>query len=123
MQTRTLASLRSVGPATRRDLHLLGIDSVELLAQQNPLDLYENLQNIVGLPVDICMLDVFACAVVQARDPHLPREQCEWFWWSKERKADFENGAYAQFLRARQSTPKAGDRAGNRAGNRTGVEE
>lgn len=116
MDTRTLASLRSVGPATRRDLHNLGIDSVELLAQQNPLDLYEKLQDLVGLPVDICMLDVFACAVAQARDPHMPREQCDWFWWSKERKADFENGAYAQFLRAAQPTHRAGDRAAACAG-------
>lgn len=108
METRTLASLRSVGPATRRDLHSLGIDSVDLLAQQNPLNLYENLQNLVGLPVDICLLDVFASAVAQARDPHLPREQCDWFWWSKQRKADFENGAYAQFL----STSPPADRAG-----------
>lgn len=108
MEIRTLASLRSVGPATQRDLHLLGIDSVELLARQNPLDLYENLQNLVGLPVDICMLDVFACAVAQASDPHLPPEECDWFWWSKERKADFEQGAYAQFLRARQPADRAG---------------
>lgn len=99
MDTRKLTALRSVGLATRRDLHSLGIDSLALLAEQNPLELYARLQQNLGVPVDICMLDVFACAVAQARDPNLTREQCDWFWWSKERKKGMEDGAYAQFLR------------------------
>lgn len=108
MDTRSLKALRSVGPATRRDLHSLGIESLALLAEQNPLELYERLQQNMGVPVDICMLDVFACAVAQARNPQLAQEQCDWFWWSKERKKGMENGAYAQFLRAGHGPSCAG---------------
>lgn len=108
MDTRSLKSLRSVGPATRRDLQLLGIDSLAVLAQQNPLSLYARLQQSVSVPVDICMLDVFACAVAQACDPQLAREHCDWFWWSKERKKGMEEGAYAQFLPAGQSPNSTG---------------
>lgn len=108
MDTRSLKALRSVGPATQRDLRRLGIDSVALLAGQNPLDLYESLQQSMGVAVDICMLDVFACAVAQARDPQLAQEQCDWFWWSKERKKGMEDGAYAQFLRKGHSPNSAG---------------
>lgn len=85
--TRALAHLRSVGPATVRDLRLLGITTVEALAAREPQELYETLQHVTGVAVDICMLDVFHCAVAQARDPHLPVEQREWFWWSRQRKA------------------------------------
>ncbi len=85
--TRALSDLRSVGPAAMRDLRLLGIATVEELAGKNPQELYERLQRITGVAVDVCMLDVFCCAVAQARDPRLPAEQCEWFWWSRQRKA------------------------------------
>jgi hypothetical protein len=37
--------------------------------------------------VDICCLDVFRAAVAQARNPHLPVEQCQWWYWSRKRKA------------------------------------
>ena len=85
--TRALSELRSVGPATVRDLRLLGITTVEELAARDPQELYESLQYLTGVAVDVCMLDVFCCAVAQARDPRLPAEQCEWFWWSRQRKA------------------------------------
>ena len=35
---------------------------------------------------DICCLDVFRAAVAQARNPRLPAEQCQWWYWSKRRK-------------------------------------
>lgn len=108
MDTRTLASLRSVGPATRRDLRLLGIESVTALAQADPMELYVRLQHVGGQPVDICMLDVFACAVAQARDSRLPQEQCDWFWWSRERKKGMEIGAYTQFRDRAQTMNHAG---------------
>lgn len=84
---RTLADLRSVGPATVRDLRLLGVTTVEELARREPEELYESLERLTGVAVDICMLDVFRCAVAQARDPLLPTEQRAWFWWSRRRKA------------------------------------
>jgi hypothetical protein len=33
------------------------------------------------------VLDTFCCAVAQARDPGLPAEQRNWWYWSRLRKA------------------------------------
>jgi len=85
--TRKLASLISVGPAMLRDFELLGVRSVAQLARQNPQRLYEKLCRGMGQRVDICCLDVFCAAVAQARNPQLPAEQCQWWYWSRKRKA------------------------------------
>lgn len=84
---RTLAGLRSVGRATLEDFRLLGIDSLEALAASDPRGLYERLCRLRGVTVDICQYDLFCCSVAQARDPRLPPEQRDWFWWSRRRKA------------------------------------
>jgi hypothetical protein len=86
-EERRLRDLVSIGPAMLRDFELLGIRSVEHLAQQDPKKLYERLTGITGQPQDICCLDVFRAAVAQARDPRLPAEQCQWWYWSRKRKA------------------------------------
>jgi hypothetical protein len=86
-QARSLADLVSIGPAMLRDFHLLGIRTVAQLARQNPRRLYEKLSAIIGQPVDICCFDVFTAAVAQARNPRLPAEQCQWWYWSRLRKA------------------------------------
>jgi hypothetical protein len=83
---RTLKALRSVGPATIRDLAILGVCSVEDLSRKDAQRLYDDLCAITGQKHDICMLDVFTCAIAQARDPNLPDEQKDWFWWSAIRK-------------------------------------
>jgi hypothetical protein len=31
-------------------------------------------------------LDVFRAAVAQAKDPRLPADQCQWWYWSRSRK-------------------------------------
>ncbi|HKF53686.1 MAG TPA: helix-hairpin-helix domain-containing protein [Candidatus Acidoferrales bacterium] len=82
--------LISVGPAIERDFHLLGIHSIAQLAKRNPRKMYDNLCELTGERQDICCLDVFEAAVAQARDPQLPTEQCQWWYWSRKRKA--ENG-------------------------------
>jgi hypothetical protein len=84
---RRLADLVSIGPAMLRDFDLLGIRSVAQLARQNPEKLYERLCAKTGQAVDICCLDVFSAAVAQARNPRLPAEQCNWWYWSRKRKA------------------------------------
>lgn len=84
---RPLSALRSVGQATLEDLHLLDVDDVSTLAGCDPQVLYDNLCRIRKQRIDICCLDVFTCAVAQAKNPHLPRELCDWFWWSRQRKA------------------------------------
>ena len=83
---RRLEDLVSVGPAIVRDFKMLGIRSVRQLARRNPEKLYEKLCELTG-PLDICCLDVFRAAVAQARDPRLPDEQCQWWYWSRRRKA------------------------------------
>jgi hypothetical protein len=86
-QERQLADLVSIGPAMLRDFHLLGIRSVAQLARANPERLYEKLCRLTGQSVDICCLDVFTCAVAQARNPRLPAAQRQWWYWSRQRKA------------------------------------
>ena len=85
-EPRKLQGLISIGPAMLRDFELLGIRSVKQLARQNPRALYDKLGRLAPGHMDICVLDTFAAAVAQARDPRLPAEQCRWWWWSKKRK-------------------------------------
>jgi len=86
-QERRLQDLISVGPAMVRDFQILGVRSVSALARRNPEKLYEKLGQLTGQAHDICCLDVFRAAVEQARNPRLPAEQCQWWYWSRQRKA------------------------------------
>jgi hypothetical protein len=83
---RSLADLISIGPAMLRDFEILGVRSVAQLARQNPERLYEKLCRVAPEYRDICCLDVFRAAVAQARDPWLPAEQRQWWYWSRKRK-------------------------------------
>ena len=85
--TRRLQDLVSVGPAMVRDFDLLGVHSVAQLSRRHPEQLYEKLCEITGHAQDVCCLDVFRAAVAQAQDPQLPAEQCQWWYWSRKRKA------------------------------------
>jgi nucleotidyltransferase/DNA polymerase involved in DNA repair len=85
-ETRTLAGLISVGPAMLRDFELLGIRSVAQLAKHEPEQLYRKLGRVARQHQDICVLDVFRAAVAQARNPLLPAEQSQWWYWSRKRK-------------------------------------
>jgi hypothetical protein len=85
-EERKLRDLVSVGPAMLRDFDLLGVASVKELSKNNPEKLYERLCRITERPQDICCLDVFRAAVAQARNPSLPLEQCQWWYWSRQRK-------------------------------------
>jgi nucleotidyltransferase/DNA polymerase involved in DNA repair len=87
MNERRLKDLVSIGPAMLRDFELLGIRSVAQLARQKPESLYEKLCRVTGKSQDICVLDTFSAAVAQARNPQLPAEQCQWWYWSRQRKA------------------------------------
>ncbi|HXX02307.1 MAG TPA: helix-hairpin-helix domain-containing protein [Candidatus Acidoferrales bacterium] len=86
-QERRLQDLISVGPAMVRDFQILGVRSVSALARRNPEKLYEKLCQLTGQAQDICCLDLFRAAVEQARNPRLPAEQCQWWYWSRRRKA------------------------------------
>ncbi|MFZ0638763.1 MAG: helix-hairpin-helix domain-containing protein [Candidatus Acidiferrales bacterium] len=87
-QNATFQQLISVGSAIERDFHLLGIRTIPQLARQNPRTMYDKLCRLKGSRQDICCLDVFHAAVAQARDPQLPTEQCQWWYWSRRRKAE-----------------------------------
>src|ERR1700675_679771 len=86
---RELRDLVSVGPATVRALHSLGVRSVAQLARCSPDSLYNKLCRLRGRREDPCCLDVFAAAVAQARDSALPAEKRVWWYWSHQRKARF----------------------------------
>jgi hypothetical protein len=83
---RRLKDMASVGPATLEDLELLGINSVAQLRLRNPQRMYKQLCRIKRQVIDPCCLDVFVAAVAQAKDPNLPIEQRQWWYWSKVRK-------------------------------------
>ena len=87
---RKLSDLISIGPAMLRDFEILGVHSVSQLARRNPQRLYESLCRAAPQHQDICCLDVFRAAVAQARDPQLPVEQCQWWYWSRDRKRSRE---------------------------------
>jgi hypothetical protein len=86
-EQRRLQDLISVGPAFVRDFALLGVRSVAQLSRRNPEKLYERLCRETGKMQDICCVDVFRAAIAQARNPQLPGEQCQWWYWSRQRKA------------------------------------
>lgn len=83
---RNLKDLAGIGPAMLRDLHQLGIHTVEALSRRDPKQMYRDLCRLKGEVQDICCLDVFTAAVAQALDPHLPVEQSQWWFYSKRRK-------------------------------------
>jgi len=85
---RRLQDLISIGPAMLRDFELLGIRSLTQLGRQDPGKLYQKLCRISSRRQDICCLDVFRAAVAQARNPLLPLEQCQWWYWSRKRKEE-----------------------------------
>jgi len=101
---RKLGDLISIGPAMLRDFALLGIRSVEQLAQQDPQKLYARLGRVAKQHQDICVLDTFAAAVAQARNPRLPAEQCQWWWWSRKRK---QGAAQKSRRKSRKGSHKA----------------
>jgi len=84
---RKLIDLISVGPATVRALHSLGVRSVAQFARAKPETLYNRLCRLHGRRADPCCLDVFSAAVAQARNSKLPAEKCAWWYWSQQRKA------------------------------------
>jgi hypothetical protein len=75
-------ALDSVGPATAEDLWILGYRSVAELRTARPRKMYEKLCRLSGVRLDPCVEDVFRAAVAQARDPDLPSEQRNWWYWT-----------------------------------------
>lgn len=69
-----------------KDFELLGVRSVSQLAKADGKRLYDRLCRLTGQRQDPCVWDVFECAIAQARNPDLPAEQRQWWFWSRLRK-------------------------------------
>src|SRR5450432_3425557 len=82
IDTRQLTDLHGIGRAMMKDFDLLGVRSVTQLARCDGDELYHRLCKITKTRMDPCVHDVFVCAVEQARNPGLPREKCDWWYWS-----------------------------------------
>lgn len=85
--TRRLRDLAGIGKASLADFELLGIRNVDQLKKQDGRRLYQRLCDMTGTRQDPCVEDTLVCAVAQARDPNLPAEQRQWWYWSRVRKA------------------------------------
>ena len=85
---RKLGQLVSIGPAMLRDFETLGIHTVAQLARRSPKRMYQQLCEAKAERQDPCVLDTFSAAVAQARNPLLPPEQCQWWYWSRKRKIE-----------------------------------
>jgi len=92
-----LLQLANIGPATRRDLALLGIHTVRQLARRNADALYRTLQQRTGQRQDPCVWDTFAAAIHQARTG----EARPWWHYTAERKRRQAMGEFPQ-VRARR---------------------
>jgi predicted RecB family nuclease len=85
-EERKLKELAGIGPAMMKDFEVLGIRSVSQLARRDGRKLYAELCRRTGTRQDPCVEDALVCAVAQARDPDLPAEQRQWWYWSRVRK-------------------------------------
>jgi hypothetical protein len=90
--SRKLIDLVSIGKAMVRDFDLLGIQTVQQLKGRDAKQLFAELQTRTGSKQDPCVLDTFRAAIAQAENPDLPKEQCQWYYWSKVRKGQIKPG-------------------------------
>lgn len=78
-----LIDLKNVGKATLRDLQVIGIDSVEKLADCDPTELFQLLEKTTGERHDPCVWDVFAAIIHEAKTG----EPTVWWDWTPVRKS------------------------------------
>jgi nucleotidyltransferase/DNA polymerase involved in DNA repair len=82
MPKNELLTLMNVGPATYKDLEILGISSIEQLSKADPDELYSRLQHMTGRSHDPCVWDVFAAIIHEAKTG----EKTPWWQWTAVRK-------------------------------------
>jgi hypothetical protein len=85
---RYLEELPNVGKAVAADLRLIGIESPQQLAGQDPIHLYEELCRTTGTRHDPCMIDTFV-AIVHFMDTG---EAKPWWHFTARRKAGYKAG-------------------------------
>ncbi len=81
--SRQLRDLRGIGRSMLEDFRLLGIENVRQLKTCDAQSLYDQMSALSGQRQDPCVLDTFRCAIEQARNPNLPEEQRDWWYWSR----------------------------------------
>lgn len=77
-----LLSLKNVGPAVLKDLHLLGITTIAQLRTETADTLYTELNKRTGITHDPCMWDVFAAIIHEAKTG----DKRPWWDWTPIRK-------------------------------------
>ncbi len=82
VKKKKLEDLKNVGKATLRDLHILGIHSVEDLIHHDATQLFKQLEKKTGKRHDPCMWDVFAAIIHEAKTG----EPTTWWTWTAQRK-------------------------------------
>lgn len=87
---RKLKDLDGIGPAMLKDFEMLGIANIDQLKKQSGRKMYDRLCELTGKRQDPCVLDVFVCAVAQAKDPNLAAEKRNWWYWSRVRKGQIQ---------------------------------
>lgn len=80
MKKSPLEAIPGVGPKLARELHDLGIRSVEDLQGQRAEALYDRLVALRHHPIDRCVLYVFRCAVYYAEGGRAPQKLKWWNW-------------------------------------------
>ena len=85
-----LRELMNVGPKTFQDLKLLGIDTVEQLAEADPDKLYLNINEITETKHDPCVWDIFAAIIDEAKTGN----KKPWWEWTKVRKIRQREGSF-----------------------------
>jgi len=85
MKKSQLENIPGVGPKIARDLHDLGLHSVEDLEGQNPEVLYSRLTALRSCFIDRCVLYVFRCAVYYAENGRDPNK-LKWWNWKDEKR-------------------------------------
>ncbi len=82
-----LKDLRGIGKKMLEDFEILGVRSVRQLKSMEAQVLYDRMCEITKTRQDPCVLDTYRCAIEQARNPQLPDEQKNWWYWSRVRKS------------------------------------
>jgi RecG-like helicase len=89
-----LKDLKNVGKATLSDLAILGINSVDDLAHQDPTQLFEELERQTGKRHDPCVWDVFAAIIHEAQTG----ESTPWWTWTPHRKVLQKTGKFRHVI-------------------------
>ena len=76
-----LQQIPGVGKTIARDMHNIGIHSIDALKGRQAQQLYAKLCQFKAFPVDRCMLYVFRCAIYYASNTDHDPQLLKWQNW------------------------------------------